>query len=122
MRQTGLRKACRIEGDDAQLQLAVVNLLRNAVEAITESGADTKEIRVALDVRGKEAELVIGDSGPGWTGAELEKLPLATTKKEGTGIGLYVVRTAVQNHGGTIEFGKSPLGGAEVRLRFPRVG
>ena len=122
VRQTGLRKVCRIEGDDAQLQLAAVNLLRNAVEAITESGADRKEICIALDVRGKEAELVIGDSGPGWTGAELEKIPLTTTKKEGTGIGLYVVRTAVQNHGGTIEFGKSPFGGAEVRLRFPRIG
>jgi nitrogen fixation/metabolism regulation signal transduction histidine kinase len=46
--------------------------------------------------------------------------PLTTTKKGGTGIGLYVVRTAMENHRGRISFGKSALGGAEVKMIFPR--
>ena len=76
---------------------------------------------VGLSARGKEVELTIGDSGPGWTGAELAETPLTTTKKGGTGIGLYVIRTTMENHRGEITFGRSALGGAEVRLRFPRV-
>ncbi|MEX1044646.1 MAG: ATP-binding protein, partial [Chthoniobacterales bacterium] len=71
-------------------------------------------------VSGHGVELVIDDSGPGWPAAGPAEVPLTTTKESGTGIGLYVVRTAVANHRGEIAFGRSPLGGAEVRLRFPQ--
>ena len=64
--------------------------------------------------------LIIDDSGPGWSGVEKDETPLNTTKPSGSGIGLYVVRTAMKNHHGTISFGQSPLGGAQVRLRFPK--
>jgi two-component system nitrogen regulation sensor histidine kinase NtrY len=107
-------------GDDAQLQLAITNILRNSVEAIDETDPPERAIEVELSAKANEVELTIGDSGPGWSGAEQSEVPLTSTKKDGTGIGLYVVRTAVQNHGGKIEFGRSPLGGAEVRLTFPR--
>ena len=115
----GLEHPCRIKGDDAQLQLALTNLLRNAAEAITEAKAKKREIAVRLTAEKDVIELVIGDSGAGWTGAEQSETPLTSTKKAGTGIGLYVVRTAMENHRGQISFGRSPLGGAEVRLRFP---
>jgi PAS domain S-box-containing protein len=110
-----------IMGDDAQLQLAITNILRNSAEAMAESNAAKREIVIELAVRGDTVELIIGDSGPGWTGAEQSDVPLTSTKKGGTGIGLYVVRTAVQNHHGKIAFGKSTLGGAEVKLIFQRV-
>ncbi|MBU3664753.1 MAG: PAS domain S-box protein [Chthoniobacterales bacterium] len=116
---SGLRETCTIMGDDAQLQLALTNILRNSAEAIDESDAEKREISISLARRDGQAELCIGDSGPGWSGAEKEDTPLTTTKSGGTGIGLYVVRTAVQNHGGSIAFGRSSLGGAEVRLKFP---
>ena len=68
----------------------------------------------------------LGDSGPGWSeaagaagAAEPFETPLTTTKQQGSG--MYVVRTAVQNHGGKIALGQSPLGGAEVKLTFQRV-
>lgn len=121
VRCTGLKKPCRIMGDDAQLQLALTNLLRNAVEAIEESQPEKREIAVAIKAGSETVELIVGDSGPGWSGAPLVETPLHTTKKDGTGIGLYVVRTAMENHRGEITFGRSALGGAEVRLRFPRV-
>jgi PAS domain S-box-containing protein len=121
LRTAGLDQPCRITGDDEQLQLALTNLLRNAAEAIAEAKMKTGEISIELLVAGDHAELVIGDSGPGWPGAGPADIPLTTTKKAGTGIGLYVVRTAMENHRGEIVFGRSPLGGAEVRLRFPRV-
>jgi PAS domain S-box-containing protein len=119
VRTAGLEHPCRIKGDDAQLQLALTNLLRNAAEAITEAKTMKREIAVGLVSPGDHVELVIGDSGPGWPDGGPAEVPLSTTKKAGTGIGLYVVRTAMENHRGEIVFGRSPMGGAEVRLRFP---
>lgn len=118
---SGLERRCPLMGDGAQLQMAVTNLIRNAVEAIVEAKRKIRQISVELVVSEGDPELIIGDSGPGWPAGGPEETPLTTTKKAGTGIGLYVVRTAMGNHRGEIVFGRSPLGGAEVRLRFPRV-
>ena len=120
VRESGLDKARMIMGDDAQLQLAITNILRNAAEAIDQSAAERREISIDLSGNKDEVILTIGDSGPGWSGAELAEAPLTTTKKGGTGIGLYVARTAMENHRGKISFGKSALGGAEVKMIFPR--
>ena len=121
LQTSGLDHPRLINGDDAQLQMAITNLLRNAAEAIDDAEAEKREVALELRTEGNTIELVIGDSGPGWSGAENRELPLTTTKKGGTGIGLYVVRTAMENHRGEIVFGRSPLGGAEVRLLFPRI-
>ncbi|MCX6959325.1 MAG: PAS domain-containing sensor histidine kinase [Verrucomicrobia bacterium] len=109
-----------IRGDDAQIQLAVVNLIRNAIEAIRDGNTAQRKIRVELATREGSTDLIVGDSGPGWRKGIPKGAPLTTTKKSGTGIGLFIVGTAMKNHGGTVTFGISPLGGAEVRLRFPR--
>lgn len=99
----GTDAACYVEGDAGQLQVAVVNLLRNAAEAIAAGASESRCIEVELvrrpseDGRSRETvELVVGDSG--------------------TGIGLYVVRATVGNHGGELRIGRSPLGGAEFRI------
>lgn len=118
--QSGLDRPHHVMGDDAQLQIAITNILRNAAEAIDESATDRREISVDLAGNKDEVILTIGDSGPGWSGAEQMDTPLTTTKKGGTGIGLYVVRTAMENHRGEIRFGTSVLGGAEVKMIFPR--
>jgi PAS domain S-box-containing protein len=120
LRTAGLDHPCRITGDDAQLQLTITNLLRNAAEAIAEAKPKKREIALDLTATDDVIELVLGDSGPGWPADGPTEAPLSTTKKSGTGIGLYVVRTAMDNHRGEIVFGRSPLGGAEVRLKFRR--
>ena len=109
-----------IAGDDVQLQLALNNVLRNSIESIVENAPERREIRITILVHENSVELVIGDSGHGWSGAERYETPLTTTKEAGTGIGLFVIRTTMHNHKGTVSFGDSPLGGAEVRLSFPR--
>lgn len=109
-----------VVGDDAQIQLALINLIRNAIEAIEHAGSSHREISIDWREAGDYVELIVGDSGPGWKdGALPADTPLETTKPSGSGIGLFVVRTAMQNHNGTVTFGKSPLGGAEVKLVFP---
>ncbi len=109
-----------VVGDDAQIQLALINLIRNAIEAIEHAGSSHREISIDWREAGDSVELIVGDSGPGWKDGVLPAdTPLETTKPSGSGIGLFVVRTAMQNHNGTVTFGKSPLGGAEVKLVFP---
>lgn len=118
---------CTIDGDTGQLQIALGNLLRNAAEALAARPADARRIDVEVaagaapgDGPAGFVEVVVGDSGPGFVDLAAVTAPLTSTKPGGTGVGLFVVRTVVENHGGTVAFGSSPLGGAEVRCRFPR--
>jgi len=122
VRESGMDKSHLIMGDDAQVQLAITNILRNAAEAIDESTGDRREISISLAESDNGVVLTIGDSGPGCSSAQLAETPLTTTKKGGTGIGLYVARTAMENHRGKIFFGKSALGGVEVKMVFPKNG
>ena len=116
----GLEQSSILLGDDVQLQMILTNLLLNAIEAINDSGSPRRDISIELQCAGDFVELVIGDSGPGWPGGSLEEMLLRSTKRDGSGIGLYVVKTALDNHCGNIAIGRSPLGGAEFRLEFPR--
>ena len=112
----GLEEPVTVLGDREQLQLVVHNLIRNAIEA---TGADG-HLRLALHRQAKAVELEVADDGPGFPQGpvDLDGLLMASTKSEGMGIGLYVVRCAVDNHNGSLEIGRSDLGGASVRLRF----
>jgi PAS domain S-box-containing protein len=117
---SGLDRPVLVSGDEVQLQVAVGNVLRNAVEALRDAPAPARRIVVEVVESPGAAELVVGDSGPGWSGAERSVTPLSSTKPGGTGVGLFVVRTVAENHGGSVAFRTSPLGGAEVRVRLPR--
>lgn len=120
IRQSAPPGGCRIRGDAVQLQLAITNLVRNAVEALVAAGATVREVAVAVEHAPEGVVLTVGDSGPGWPGGSLDDALVASTKPQGTGVGLFVVRTAVENHGGTLTVGRSRLGGAEFRIVLPR--
>jgi signal transduction histidine kinase len=120
-RVEGLEQPCWIAGDPDQLQVAVSNLLRNAIEALAHTEA-ARQILLTLRpaaLAGEPVELEIADSGPGIPAGVIEALPLCSTKPDGSGIGLYVVQTTVENHGGSLAVGRSSLGGAAICLRFP---
>lgn len=114
--------SCVIRGDDVQLQMVVTNLVRNAVEALVETSGGRREIEIAVAQVPGAVRLTVGDSGPGWKGGVIDQSLLATTKPEGSGIGLFIIQTAVENHGGTVEVGRGHLGGAEFRVTFPAGG
>ncbi len=133
VQREGLEISSAVMGDAAQIQIALVNLLRNAREALdtaasnTASGmdctaaGDPPTIAVSLrDAGGDNLVLTVADNGPGFQAPELPLGPLETSKPQGSGLGLFVVRTTMDNHRGTMDIGRSALGGAEVRLRFPK--
>jgi PAS domain S-box-containing protein len=115
----GLGRSIWIAGDGAQLQMAIANLLRNAIEALQDAAVPDPRIRITLGRERGMVELRVDDNGPGFPPGTLEEVPLVSTKDRGMGIGLFVVRTTAENHAGTLSVARSPHGGAAVRLRFP---
>jgi PAS domain S-box-containing protein len=113
----GLEEPAWILGDADQLQVAVSNLVRNAIESLA-ACPDPRRIGVALRAADERLELTIDDNGPGFPEGVIEALPLVTTKPDGSGIGLYVVHTTAENHAASLHFGRSALGGAAVTLGF----
>jgi two-component system, LuxR family, sensor kinase FixL len=109
----------RIEGDRVQIQQVVVNLVRNAAEAMP--GMVEKRIEIAARRDGQCADIVVRDSGPGIDPALLPTIfdSFVSTKEDGMGVGLAISRTIVEAHGGRITAESTPGRGTTFRLRLP---
>jgi len=106
-------------GDPAQLQLALANLIVNAIEAIATQEGGPREVKVEVMAGDDAVECVVGDSGAGLADEAGSDRPQAPHKPGGTGMGLHIVRSVLDNHRGRLEPGRSPLGGAEFRIVLP---
>jgi signal transduction histidine kinase len=105
--------ACGVEGDPDALEQVVLNLLLNAIEAAGQasvresSEAATPRVHLTLAGRGGDRlRLLVDDTGPGPPAEIAESMfePFVTTKPEGTGLGLAVVRDVVLDHGGKLDW------------------
>jgi nitrogen fixation/metabolism regulation signal transduction histidine kinase len=108
-----------IAADIELLDQALINLVRNAIEALR----DTPDGRIGLsahrDPDGRVA-IVVADNGPGIAPDQREKIfvPFFTTKRQGSGVGLTLVRQIATAHDATVDVSNTPGGGATVSLRF----
>jgi two-component system, LuxR family, sensor kinase FixL len=112
-----------VYGDRIQLQQVVLNLVRNAIDSIVESGRSDGRIRVTArhsDSPG-QLEICVLDNGPGIPPERVEHLfrPLNTSKKEGLGLGLSICLAIVEAHGGGIRLHSNEPGATEFRLSLP---
>ncbi|HNQ04250.1 MAG TPA: ATP-binding protein [Thiobacillaceae bacterium] len=108
-----------VAGDSALLRQVLVNLIKNAQEAVGEERA--ARIRIRTLGRGEHVDLCVEDNGPGFAEELKGRMfePYATTKPKGTGLGLPVVKKIVEEHHGTITVNNLENGGAQVCVRLP---
>ena len=102
-----------------QLVQVVFNLVLNAIDATGKGGRITVE--AAKDVKAASVVLTVSDDGSGIDDATLARLfrPYVTTKRHGTGLGLFVVRRLVESHGGRVTVDSTLGRGAAFRVELP---
>ena len=114
-----LERGGQVNVDRDQLTQVLVNLVKNAEEAMV---GRTGTIRVRVKVT-NDVTLEVEDEGPGIPGELKARLfePYVTTKPQGTGLGLAIAQRIVQEHGGRLDIADGSTGGALFRLVLPRV-
>lgn len=108
-------------GDPVQIQQVVINLVRNACEALT--GFSAQEISITARKKNQEGvvEISVRDSGPGISPDLIEAMfdTFVSTKPQSTGLGLSISRTIVEAHDGKLTAENCPDGGAIFRFTIP---
>ena len=127
VRETGVRIRFRLDRradqvlvDRVQIQQVLLNLMRNAVEAMETT--ERRELVVSNEAgEGGMVVVSVADTGSGLSGDVAARLfqPFVTSKPAGMGVGLSICRTIVEAHGGTIAAYANPGGGTVFRFTIP---
>jgi two-component system sensor histidine kinase HydH len=112
-----------IMADKDQIHQVVTNIYLNAIQAMEKNDSDASpHLTVTLsDAENGKVVLSFADNGPGFEDIQLEKpfMPFYTTKDEGTGLGLMIIKNIVEAHHGEIKLENRPGGGGLVTVILP---
>lgn len=114
-----------LRGSEAALESILTNLINNSITAFEHSGTKKRTIRISTVVTGLTVRITVADNGPGIQDVPLREiwLPGRTTRKNGTGLGLTIVRDTVKDMGGDVTaVAQGSLGGAEMFIDLPIIG
>jgi PAS domain S-box-containing protein len=103
--------------DRIQIQQVLINLMRNALEAL--AGSDRRDLEVRTRLLDRETvEIAVADSGPGLSKNVADRLfePFVSTKRNGMGLGLSICRSIIEAHGGQLRSSPGPEGGTTFRF------
>ena len=105
-------------GEEERLRQVLINLTLNALDATPSGG----EVRLSAGEDSRGIWVTVDDTGPGVPTAVRDRIfePFFTTKAQGSGLGLSIVHAIVTQHGGTLEVGEAPGGGARFVLRLAK--
>uniref|UniRef100_A0A7V3RHE8 histidine kinase n=1 Tax=candidate division WOR-3 bacterium TaxID=2052148 RepID=A0A7V3RHE8_UNCW3 len=113
-----------IKGSPEDIKRAIMNLLLNAIEAVSSESITQPQVFVALEKRKKNIIVKISDNGPGIPKQLLKKVfePYFTTKKSGTGLGLFIAHKIIQEHNGRISIKSQEGKGTAFTIILPKNG
>ena len=113
--------ACWVHGDKIQLSQIVLNVYRNAIQALVET--DVRKISVSLEREDQRVVLHVHDNGTGLDDSVKDVVgqPFVTTKRDGLGVGLSISKTIAEMHRGSLTITNAVGGGALVELNLPAV-
>lgn len=113
--------AAQVFADRVQIQQVLLNLIRNAMEAM--DGCPRRELAIQTRAAGEMTEVSVSDTGPGLAAEVREQLfqPFVSTKGTGMGLGLSICRTIVEAHGGQLTAESAAGEGTTFRFTLPRV-
>ena len=106
--------------DRIQIQQVVLNLVRNATEAL--AAVERRELTIRTSrPNGALVDVAVSDTGPGLSAEVVDQLfqPFVTTKPKGMGLGLSISRSIIEAHGGRLQAIANPEGGVTFRLSLP---
>ena len=111
----------KVMGDRVQIQQVLLNLVLNALEAVTASASGARGVGVRAYATAMGACIEVSDSGPGIDEQTLRRIfqPFFTTKPGGMGLGLSISRTIISAHGGTLSAHSTPGSGSTFRVELP---
>jgi signal transduction histidine kinase len=111
----------RILGDETQIQQVLINLIMNAMDAMTDTAVERRTIVVQVEFAAGTSTVSVKDQGSGFADGDLSKLfdSFFSTKRTGMGLGLSIARTIVEAHGGTIRAESVESGGAMFHVGLP---
>ena len=114
----------RILVDGVQVQQVLVNLLRNACEALQANSANDRHVTVRTLSHGNQVEIEVADNGPGFSDEVASKLfeTFYSTKEQGMGMGLAIARSIIKEHGGSLRVYRNRDGGATFTLSLQAEG
>jgi signal transduction histidine kinase len=112
----------RIRGDRVQLQQVMLNLIINAIQAMSGLAEGVRELHISAESTESDGvRVAVRDSGPGLTEESLQRLfePFYTTKPSGMGMGLSICRSIIEDHGGRLWATGDASQGAVFQFTIP---
>jgi signal transduction histidine kinase len=121
LQTAGLYALPPVLADKTQIVQVLVNLLRNAVQALSQAKTPEPTIAVSGRLVQEGVEMTVSDNGPGLTPDVQDRLfePFVTTKASGMGLGLSISKTILEAHEGRLWAERAPQGGAVFRFTLP---
>jgi signal transduction histidine kinase len=111
-----------VMGHRGQLEEILINLIRNAIEAMDAIDNRTRVLQLSTQTRGRDAVVIaVEDTGPGIDPEKLDSIfdAFVTTKQQGMGLGLAICRLMIERHGGRLSALSGNKGGARFEIVLP---
>ena len=117
----GADQSIQVRGDAVMLQQVLINLMRNAADALRSDPPANPRLTLQLRERGMQAEVQVSDNGCGLDEASAETLfvPFASSKPNGMGLGLSICRSFIEHHQGRLWFSRNPVRGTNFHIALP---